>query len=177
MIPVFQTVLADPSRADGHSAEGVAGNCYQAALASVLELPLEQVPHFAQDGERWQETSEAWLTERGVIRAFYVDEHLAALGYPLYVEPGTDFWGTPADFLIGALGAGPSPRGPWRHVVVLDPDTGDMLHDPHPSGAGVLEVDEVELLIAAQLTFPDSVRYRLRRGGPPTGTRNERTPT
>ena len=35
--------------------------------------------------------------------------------------------------------------------MVLDPETGDMLHDPHPSGAGVLEVDEVELIFAAQL--------------------------
>ena len=152
MIPVFQTILADPERADGHNAEGIAGNCYQAALASVLELPLEQVPHFAQDGERWQETSSAWLSAQGVIRSFYVDEHLTRLTYPLYVEPGSDWWGTSASGEIrGALGAGPSPRGPWRHVVVLDPETGDMLHDPHPSGAGVLEVDEVELLIAAQL--------------------------
>lgn len=151
MIPVLQTILADPERGDGHNAEGIAGNCYQAALASVLELPLEQVPHFAQDGERWQETSSAWLSAQGVIRSFYVDEHLTRLTYPLYVEPGTDFWGTPADSIIGVLGAGPSPRGPFRHVVVLDPETGDMLHDPHPSGAGVLEVDEVELIFAAQL--------------------------
>ena len=151
MIPVLQTILADPERGDGHNAEGIAGNCYQAALASVLELPLEQVPHFAQDGERWQETSSAWLSAQGVIRSFYVDEHLTRLTYPLRVEPGTDFWGTPVESLVGALGAGPSPRGPWRHVVVLDPETGDMLHDPHPSGAGVLEVDEVELIFAAQL--------------------------
>ena len=152
MIPVFQTILADPERADGHNAEGIAGNCYQASLASVLELPLEQVPHFAQDGERWQETSSAWLSAQGVIRSFYVDEHLTRLTYPLYVEPGSDWWGTPASgAILGVLGAGPSPRGPFRHVVVLSPESGLMIHDPHPSGAGVLEVDEVELLIAAQL--------------------------
>lgn len=48
----------------------------------MLELPLEQVPHFAQDGERWQETSSAWLSARGIIRSFYVDENLAGLTYP-----------------------------------------------------------------------------------------------
>lgn len=152
MIPVFQTILADPERADGHNTEGIAGNCYQAALASVLELPLEQVPHFAQDMERWQETSSAWLSARGIIRSFYVDENLAGLTYPLYIEAGSDWWGTPASgAILGVLGAGPSPRGPFRHVVVLSPESGLMIHDPHPSGAGVLEVDEVELLIAAQL--------------------------
>ena len=36
------------------------------------------------------------------------------------------------------------------HVVVLDPNTGDMIHDPHPSGAGVTEVDEVELILALE---------------------------
>ena len=71
MIPVFQTILADPERADGHNAEGIAGNCYQAALASVLELPLEQVPHFAQDGVHWCESSGEWLTARGLVRSFY----------------------------------------------------------------------------------------------------------
>lgn len=151
MIPVLQTIFADPERGDGHNAEGIAGNCYQAALASVLELPLEQVPHFAQDGVHRCESSGEWLTARGLVRSFYDGDARLALRYPLRVEPGTDFWGTPVESLVGALGAGPSPRGPWRHVVVLDPETGDMLHDPHPSGAGVLEVDEVELIFAAQL--------------------------
>ena len=33
-------------------------------------------------------------------------------------------------------------------LLVLDPKTGAMIHDPHPSGAGVTEVDEVELILA-----------------------------
>lgn len=38
MIPVLQTILADPSRDDGHDAEGRPGNCYQAAIASILVM-------------------------------------------------------------------------------------------------------------------------------------------
>ena len=36
MIPVLQTILADPTRDDGHDASGQPGDCYRAALASAL---------------------------------------------------------------------------------------------------------------------------------------------
>ena len=58
MIPVYQT------------RDGVGGNCLQAAVASVLELPLDDVPDFvnAPDGMRtWPLALEAWLTERGLL--------------------------------------------------------------------------------------------------------------
>ena len=38
MIPVFQTILADPERADGHNAEGIAGNCYTLKAESGASL-------------------------------------------------------------------------------------------------------------------------------------------
>lgn len=148
MIPVHQTILADPARGDGHDANGQPGNCYQAAIASALELPLDDVPHFATFCHDWIERSEQWFANRGLIRSFYYERSLADLVWPLNVAPGTNFWGQRASRIVGVLGAGPSPRGPFRHVVVLDPDTGAMIHDPHPSGAGVTEVDEVELILA-----------------------------
>ena len=148
MIPVHQTILADPTRNDGHDATGQPGNCYQAAIASALDLHLAEVPHFATFCDDWAERSAAWFLDRGLIRSFYAGDALRALSYPLYVEPGTDFWGHPVGRIVAALGAGPSPRGPFRHVVVLDLETGRMVHDPHPSGAGVTEVDELELILA-----------------------------
>ena len=148
MIPVHQTVLADPVRNDGHDAEGRPGNCYQAAIASVLELPLDDVPHFATFADDWFKQSEPWFRQRGMIRSFYNEQALKDLAWPLFLAPGADFWGDRVSRIVGALGAGPSPRGPFRHVVVLDPNTGDMIHDPHPSGAGVTEVDELELILA-----------------------------
>lgn len=131
-------------------AEGRPGNCYQAAIASALELPLDDVPHFATFASDWFAQSAPWFRQRGLIRSFYQGQALTDLVWPLYLIPGTDFWGERVSRIIGALGAGPSPRGPFRHVVVLDPNTGDMIHDPHPSGAGVTEVDEVELILALE---------------------------
>ena len=148
MIPVTQTILADPSRNDGHDADGRPGNCYQAAIASALELSLEEVPHFAAIDEDWCEKSSEWFLDRGIVRYFYTDELLAGLAYPLYVVPGTDFGDFRVDKVVAALGAGPSPRGAFRHVVVLDPDTGTMSHDPHPSGAGLPVIDEVEIMFS-----------------------------
>ena len=57
MIPVHQTILACPIRGDGHDADGRPGDCYRAAIASVLDLPIDEVPysprckrcHLAQD--------------------------------------------------------------------------------------------------------------------------------
>lgn len=150
VLPVLQTILADPARNDGHDAEGRPGNCYQAAIASVLELPLGEVPHFATFARDWFEQSAPWFRQRGLIRSFYREQALKTLTWPLYLAPGDNFWGDRVTHIVASLGAGPSPRGPFRHVVVLDPDTGAMIHDPHPSGAGVLEVDEVELILAIE---------------------------
>lgn len=159
MIPVTQTILADPARSDGHDADGVAGNCYQAALASALELPLEEVPHFSNmEGDLWWTESTRWLAERGLVRGMYADDSeyyppVAECQFPLFVEPRTKLWPGAeheaiVDRVVAAFGSGPSPRGPFRHIVVLDPETGEMSHDPHPSRAGLLAMDEIEILFA-----------------------------
>lgn len=154
MIPVHQTILADPTRNDGYDANGQPGNCYQAAVASVLDLALEDVPHFATFCDDWAERSEAWFLDRGLIRSFYSDAALrelfenASTGR-LWVASGTDVHGHRVERIVGALGAGPSPRGNFRHVVVLD-DRLNLIHDPHPSGAGLELIDEVELIFEVQ---------------------------
>jgi hypothetical protein len=48
MIPVYQTI------------DGPDGNCYQACMASILEVPLGEIPTFAG----WRDLR-AWLAERG----------------------------------------------------------------------------------------------------------------
>lgn len=154
MIPIHQTILADPSRGDGHDADGRPGNCYQAAIASVLDLALDEVPHFATFVDDWVQRSERWFADRGLIRSFYTDTALgqlreAASAGRLWVVPGTDVHGHLVERIVGALGAGPSPRGNFRHVVVLD-DRLNEIHDPHPSGAGLDLVDEVELIFEVQ---------------------------
>jgi hypothetical protein len=37
MRPVDQTIFADPNRGDGHDADGVPGNCFQAVKTAILQ--------------------------------------------------------------------------------------------------------------------------------------------
>lgn len=120
MIEHTQTILFnDP--------EGRQGNCWQTAIASVLELPLDDVPHFIQideDGGRnwWMNTWE-WLNERG---------------YTIEVIP------THPDSDELYFVTGPSPRGNFHHVVVYC--RGKMVHDPHPDRTGVVEEEYFEVI-------------------------------
>lgn len=115
MTPVDQQHLHAP-------ANGVQGDCMRASLASVLDMPLASVPHFAQldvDGE-----GSFWLL---------VAEFCRAQGYALAMFAGSFIW---ADEPVYHLIAGPSPRGGGvNHVVVAR--NGKVHFDPHPSRAGL----------------------------------------
>lgn len=91
------------------------GNCFQAALASVLELTLGDVPHFCAR-ESWFTETNAWLGERFGLSL-------------LYLNAGGD-WKPSGYHLLDGV----SPRGCEHSTVGLD---GELAHDPHPSRAGV----------------------------------------
>lgn len=112
MRPVSQTIL--------HTQDGPPGNCMQACVASVLELPLEEVPHFCADN-RWPFNFHEWLNERGL---FFLEVSFA--------EHGID---ARADYMGYHLIAGPSPRGNFLHSVVAL--NGEMVFDPHPDRTGL----------------------------------------
>ena len=103
-----------------------------ACLASIFELPIKEVPTFAMKKYYWDHV-QAWLRERGY--------------YVFTLNTGTD--GYDQEQLSGVIEgyhtmAGPGPRG-CRHVVVGK--SGKVVHDPHPSRAGLLEIDEWDLYI------------------------------
>lgn len=124
MTPVTQTRFYDPTQ----PAHLQRGNCLQAVIASLLDLPLEQVPHFVQDhvdndGDTnpawdWWIRMTGWFCDRG-----WGLHH----GLPL-----TDF---PGEHLAVS---GPSPRGGGIHHIVIYRD-GAMVHDPHPDRTGLVE--------------------------------------
>lgn len=131
MIPLTQTITA--GRADGHSVDGLPGNCLQAAVASMLDLQLDQVPHFAVYAD-WFGAMRRWARER--------DGDFTYFEFPVLeqYQVGWDSvlaWGRQNNGHI--LLSGPSPRGPFWHVVCGDVDL-HLVHDPHPSGDGLLEV-------------------------------------
>ena len=97
-------------------------NCMQCAAAYMLGLPLAEVPDFVQAG------SEAW-------EAFY--EFFAARGFTAEMfPPNVEIEG---DYLA----SGDTARG-TSHMVVMR--GGNLLHDPHPSNAGLTAVRVVWLI-------------------------------
>lgn len=121
MIPVHQTRFGFPH-----------GNCMAACIASLLELPIEEMPVIPAD-DRFNDTWDAWLRDRGFARVCFHSD-------------GTNF--TPKGYY---LIAGPSPRpilddaGARAFHVVVGLD-GVPIHDPHPDGTFLEKISEVEML-------------------------------
>ena len=123
MKPVEQTILHDPDK-------GVVGNCFAACLASLLEISLEDVPHFVETSpDAWQKDLNQWLAARGLAFVdvwcpnptnfqWYVTEQLGHVGFYIL--------------------SGPSPRHKdVDHAVIAK--GGEIVFDPHPSKAGIAD--------------------------------------
>lgn len=107
------------------SDNGDHGNCLSAALASIFEVPLSTVPEFQEYGDEWWPKFCKWIETMGF--------------YPLRIN--TDFI-FPGYCLI----MGESPRDTKiNHQVIYK--NGLLVHDPHPSGGGIVNIKEVMLLV------------------------------
>lgn len=62
---VNSRILSSPRRDDGHDDHGNPGDCLRAAVATVMDLPYEQVPHFAQVKSWWTWMRRWTRTEHG----------------------------------------------------------------------------------------------------------------
>lgn len=120
MKPVTQTIFGDR-----------VGNCFPACIASLLEVPLENLA-INPDEQTWLETTQEALKPHGL---FYLEVRLdVAVNYPMYAMK---------DRLC--VMTGKSPRGDFWHSVVArighnDADNTviyELVHDPHPSGRGI----------------------------------------
>lgn len=110
------------------------GNCLQAALASLLDLPLAMVPHIALFDSAWGEAVVLWLRARGKLLRTYNDwpDHQlwwAALGIECNALDRA-----PSGQLM--IASGHSPNGPWGHSVLWRAD--HIVHDPHPGQKGIV---------------------------------------
>lgn len=115
MTLVTQTILHDPD-------SDAIGNCMPAAIATLLDLPLDDVPHFAEHDD-WDVRFDAWCKERGLIWS------------SLNVTQVPDW--------APCLLVGKSPRG-IAHVVV---GRGlSTVWDPHPSRDGLTSITSVWVL-------------------------------
>ena len=103
------------------------GNCKSACLASILDLPIDQVIDTTTDEVRevvgFHESIRLWLADRGLKLV------------TVCPKEGEE----EAAELIGkySIGCGGSPRGPFDHAVVCK--NGVMVFDPHPSDDGLTD--------------------------------------
>ncbi|WP_311208756.1 MULTISPECIES: hypothetical protein [unclassified Aeromicrobium] len=129
---VHQLVLASPDRGDGHDVTGEPGDCWRTCIANMLGVHPSTVPNFVRY-RSWMDEARRWLRARGYDYGYVIGgvEGLRNLRDDL--DEGA--W-----FIV----TGPSPRGPWRHCVLMDRDL-QLVHDPHPSGLGIITDDETEV--------------------------------
>ena len=96
-------------------------NCVGACVASVLEVPSADVPHFGLHGD-WSSMLNMWLAARD----------LWFLSVP-FRRDGTPWIGVGWHLMIGE-----GPRGACHTVVGF---SGEIVHDPHPSRDGLTAID------------------------------------
>ncbi len=118
------------------------GDCMRCTLATILDLDYEKVPDLAgidTDGGPWFAVMWKFLSDNGFE---FVGTYSNANG-PLDFEdlrsrcPGVNGL---------YMGFGPSPRFEGvTHAVVID-GQGQIVHDPHPSRAGVLALTGVDMI-------------------------------
>lgn len=130
MKPQEMEFLHDPEN-------GVLGDCLRACVASVLELDRAEVPHFValgvgdaeDEGMEWWEEMRSWLAERD-LECWYISEE--------YYDPKFLTRASYEELLVS--GKTVRGNGKVQHVCVAEPD-GSVLHDPHPSRAGLISID------------------------------------
>lgn len=128
MTPVHQEFYAK------HEGEkpgpGVYGDCFRAALASLLDLPLQEVPHFAKDADG-----------DGALFWCLINHWLSARGQALILSRGFDFTiqqraGMAPVFhlILGTCADG------YPHVWVAL--SGRLIFDPNPSQLAIVTKPE-----------------------------------
>lgn len=119
MKPVDQEFLHQPE-------VGQYGDCQRAVIASLLDLPIAEVPHFLQLAKG--DPVEYWEG----LQLFVASKGFALLTVP--AKSGAAFFGRAHGFFHEI--SGPSPRGNGTNHAVVGFD-GRIVFDPHPSRAGL----------------------------------------
>jgi len=117
MIKIYQTKFGED------------GDCFEACLASILEMDIKDVPHYKE--ENWYFKYKEWLQSK--------DLDLLMVG-AWSKEKGVEKF-IPNVF---AIATGTSPRNIKHAVVYLK---NKMVHDPHMSDDGLLDVSEMIYII------------------------------
>lgn len=109
------------------------GNCFEASIASILEIPIEQVPDFqsTNDAGPWMDEFNEWLRLFGL--------------QAVHLEPAERNMELVRDCCCEATIR--SPRMYWLyHSVVVK--NGVVIHDPHPSKESLGKAEKLIAVLA-----------------------------
>lgn len=118
MIPVFQTMTV---------ANDGCGNCFNACIASILELPLRDVAQILPRDTPYWSAWHNWLEGRGLELEYHLADDQPK-GWAIACGPGF------RTYPEGHDRAGE----PIQHATVAF--NGEILHDPFPGGKGLKSI-------------------------------------
>lgn len=115
------------------------GNCWPACIASILECDLSNVPDEADFWEPGMTHSQSWRLYEPAVHKWLHERGLLLLEVKC---SAVFFSGQRFDPLC--IMSGPSPRNPEVNHAVVGCGN-EIIHDPHPSRAGLVTTDTDKL--------------------------------
>ena len=104
------------------------GNCMQAAVASLFDVPLEEVPNFKEYGGSWFEIFYKFFKEKGYCDIVWINRnrhHDTEL-----LKKIAKFDGGVNGYFYAVVKSQTFPN--VKHAIIIDTDL-NMVHDPNPN--------------------------------------------
>lgn len=132
MIKVYQTIV-DP----------IKGNCMQAAIASLFELSLEEVPNFIELGDEWAFTFKKFYENKGY--SYGILNPSSRVSKEL-IKKALNFDGGVNGYFYASVPSKLFKDG--SHAVIIDSSL-EVVHDPNPNNLwlGEKNVDILDVVI------------------------------
>lgn len=126
MIPTKQTVLHSPEN-------GKIGNCLSAVIASLLHMPIEDVPVFYAPSPIWQKELNSWLRQFGLayLQVADFDQWCSSIGI---------------EGCYSEIGGSTTRSHDVAHAVVGK--DGAPIFDPHPDDSGLSSIESSGIFLA-----------------------------
>jgi len=106
------------------------GNCFQAAVASLFETNLEDIPHFTK-----LYSDDEWYDK---FREFCIEKFDVC---PICIEAREEHKGMLYGYHLASV---LTPRGYLHSVVCKD---GEIVHDPYPFGSEIVKVISYDIFM------------------------------
>ena len=136
MKPIYQTKFRGSD-----SPVGERGNCFQAAVASLLELPLEEAPDIQEYDEemKWFDIFREWLNKRGLTAfGLSTEGNILLQGYHLIETKSTTLQNGELHVCVG-----------YNQKII---------HDPNPNATSVGEIADYIVVMPLNPAFSPEVK-------------------